>query len=550
MKTWKKYVAESLFIVSYVLIGFYLTRAFRESVFEVEFFRAGLITHILGHYLGGSVLGGRAIWSALQRLGNQPKVLYGAYVLWAAYWAFAAILRYRTLGTFYLDMGIFSQAIASVSRGEFFWTTLAEGIGDSYWADHVNLWIILLSPFYWTQYGNELLLIFQSFALYAPALIWFQFLKKKGLSNAWAVVAFLSWLLHFSIAFNTQWDFHETAFSVVFLSFWVCAFLETNILRVAFWTVCLVLLKETYSVYLFPGVLLLIWKQIRSHRALDRRTGLLFVTALFQCVWFFGVKKLFITVDYFSPGLLSTHRYAQFGDSAKEVFFGILTKPELVWETLTRKDVMSWYRNLLYISGYFTLLSGSLNLIWLPISLVTALASRTLQMQPQYHYLLEILPITFGLGWWVFLREDVAKFRVRYSVIGVWMLLCAFWQPPVDLFGPMSNVRFLSDCVQVEKEARRVVTEEIQSCGGADKVVIYASQGWFSYFTDIHNLYPMDRSERVRPNLESMQDKSIIPCVIRIYMGEPALEDLNTGTVHRLGSCSDVESLVVVEREV
>jgi uncharacterized membrane protein len=524
---------------AFLLLGLYWFPLLQGKVFEGDLWRAGLLL------AAGLALFHRErdrVWSTLDRWGESRRLLPALYVLLSSVWAGLALIRYYRIETTYLDFGIFTQAIRSLLDGRWFATTLAEGGGASYWSDHVNLWIGLFAPAYFTPYGNQILLVLQAFLLFSPGLLLSIALGRRGLPGRWRLLPFLMWSLQPTVGFNTLWDFHETPLGVVLLMYWGLALVERRGKAVLGGAIFLALLKETFAVYLLPGLLVfgfLEWRRTSSLRAVIPWL----VAPLALVFWFVFVKSVFIDVDYFAPGLISTHRYAQFGSSGREVVIGILTRPGLVWETLTRPEVLNWYRDLLLPTGGMALLSVPGFLAWFPMSLVNALSERTIQMSPHAHYGVELYPLLVVVG-----VGTALQWRKQFQTEGqeraflAFLLLAAAWHvgpSPVAL----TRTRWPGtlQCRSALNAGIEALRAHAKSCGGRENVLVFAASGWFGPVNEFPHLYPVDSVRRERPGLRALEASIRPEC--QVYLGPGPYEE-HPGA-RPIGACFDKQNYFV-----
>lgn len=130
--------------------------------------------------------------------------------------------RFWQYEVFYIDFGIFDQAIWHVSR--FNAPIIDHFIVGGKWifADHFNPSIFLLSPFYWLTNRSEMLLIVQAFAVGLSAIFLYKIGKDVLKNNFLSLAILVCYLLFVGLQNAVITEFHELTVASLFLmlTFW------------------------------------------------------------------------------------------------------------------------------------------------------------------------------------------------------------------------------------------------------------------------------------------------------------------------------------------
>ena len=134
--------------------------------------------------------------------------------------SFLSIKRYRTLNSYYYDLGIMNQVVYNTSRGRFLEMTNQELIKNtSRLAIHFDPILALFAPFYKIYQGPEILLIGQAIVLGLGALAVFLISRKILKQDLISLIFSLLYLLYFPIQRVSLFDFHAVTLSTTFFLF-------------------------------------------------------------------------------------------------------------------------------------------------------------------------------------------------------------------------------------------------------------------------------------------------------------------------------------------
>ncbi len=200
-------------------------------------------------------------------------ILWLAVIGYFVVFSLTAVFKYCHFGYNGLDLAIYNQVFFNSLNGQLFHFTIHP---HSYLGDHFELFIILLLPFYYLFQHPLSLLILQSLALALSA--WPLFLiAKKLLSNSWALLVSLLWLLNPFIQNINLFEFHLLPFALPLLlsafyfylknKFWPFLLLlllslivrEDVALAVFMFSVLAILEKKSRAWIIWPGLVSGAW---------------------------------------------------------------------------------------------------------------------------------------------------------------------------------------------------------------------------------------------------------------------------------------------------
>lgn len=147
-------------------------------------------------------------------------ILWSAIVFFIVFFSYLSIKRYKTLNSYYFDLGIMNQVVYNTSRGHFLEMTNQDlKRNTSRLAIHFDPILALFAPFYWIYPNPEVLLIGQAVILglgaWAIFLIAEELLKKKTLPLLFSIL----YLLYFAVQRTVIFDFHAVTLATTFFLF-------------------------------------------------------------------------------------------------------------------------------------------------------------------------------------------------------------------------------------------------------------------------------------------------------------------------------------------
>lgn len=146
---------------------------------------------------------------------NQRLLLWLAVVMYAA--GFTAFCWWKYSNFFYdnLDLAIYNQVFLNTLHGNFFASTIHP---PTYLADHFELGILALLPFYALRPGPQILLLLQSVIIALTALPIYALARTWFKQNSWLpLLASVLWLLNPQVHNMNFFEFHLLPLAVLLL---------------------------------------------------------------------------------------------------------------------------------------------------------------------------------------------------------------------------------------------------------------------------------------------------------------------------------------------
>ncbi|MFA6016688.1 MAG: DUF2079 domain-containing protein [Patescibacteria group bacterium] len=204
--------------------------------------------------------------------------------------SYLSIRRYRTLNSYYYDLGIMNQVVYNTSQSRFLEMTnqdLKKNI--SRLAIHFDPILAAFAPFYKIYNGPEVLLIGQAIILGLGALAVFLISKKILKKSLISLIFALSFLFYFAVQRAVLFDFHAVTLATTFFLF----ALYFNLIKKNFWYYFFIFLslltKEHVGlVVVFLGVYLYFIKK-------EKKTGI--ITGILGTIFF--ISTVYFIIPYF-----------------------------------------------------------------------------------------------------------------------------------------------------------------------------------------------------------------------------------------------------------
>lgn len=293
---------------------------------------------------------------------NKFQIILWFFILaFIILFSYLSIKRYRTLNSYYYDLGIMNQVVYNTSQGRFLEMTNQELIKNtSRLAIHFDPILALFAPFYKIYQGPEILLIGQAIVLGLGALAVFLISKQVLNKNLISLIFSLLYLLYFPIQRVSLFDFHAVTLSTTFFLF-ALYFNLVNKNRLYFLFIFLALLTKEHIglVAFFLGAYLFFVKK-------EKKTGI--ITAILGIIFFFAT--VYFVIPYFRGGEHFASGY----------FIGIKTRfPAIL------KDGIS-YIKLMINPLFYVLFSPLTLLISLPEWAINILSINSNQRSIYFHY--------------------------------------------------------------------------------------------------------------------------------------------------------------------
>lgn len=211
----------------------------------------------------------------------QKIILAVSIALFVFVFSYLSIERYRTLNSYYYDLGIMNQVVYNTAQGRFLEMTnqdLRQNV--SRFAIHFDPILAAFAPFYKIYAGPEVLLIGQALILGLGA--WAVFLiVEKILKKSWISLIFsLNFLIYFAVERAVLFDFHAVTLATTFLLFALYFNLVKKNSLYFLFIVLALLTKEHVGLVIFMlGLYLVFIKKEKRIGFWTAGTGLIFFVA-------------------------------------------------------------------------------------------------------------------------------------------------------------------------------------------------------------------------------------------------------------------------------
>ena len=341
-------------------------------------------------------------------------ILWFLIIFFIIFFSYLSIRRYRTLNSYYYDLGIMNQVVYNTSQGRFLEMTNQELIKNtSRLAIHFDPILALFAPFYKIYQGPEILLIGQAIVLGLGALAVFLISKKILNQDLISLIFSLLYLLYFPIQRVSLFDFHAVTLSTTFFLF-ALYFNLVNKNKFYFLFIFLALLtKENIGlVVIFLGLYLAFVKKQKRLGVITSLTGLIFF-----------VSTVYFIIPYFRGGEHFATKY----------FFDIKSRLTTIFI-----DGFSYVKPLI-LPNFYSLFSPLTLLISLPEWAINILSSNNNMRSIFFHYNSVIVAFIFYsliLGYKNFLNiVKNKKLRVIFFAIFIFLNLRSVYKyNPVPYF--------------------------------------------------------------------------------------------------------------------
>ncbi|VVA44304.1 conserved membrane hypothetical protein [Candidatus Roizmanbacteria bacterium] len=220
-------------------------------------------------------------------------LLWLSILFFIVIFSYLSIRRYKTLNSYYYDLGIMNQVVYNTSQDRFLEMTnqdLKKNV--SRLAIHFDPILALFAPFYKIYEGPEVLLIGQVIILGLGALAVFLISQKVLKKNLISLVFSLTYLFYFAIQRAVLFDFHAVTLTTTFFLFAIY-FQELKKWTWFYFFIFLTLLTKEHVglVVFFLGIYLFLVKK-------ERKTGI--ITAILGLIFFF--TTVYFIIPYFRGG--------------------------------------------------------------------------------------------------------------------------------------------------------------------------------------------------------------------------------------------------------
>lgn len=220
-------------------------------------------------------------------------IVWVAIIIFVTLFSYLSIKRYRTLNSYYYDLGIMNQVVHNTSRGRILEMTnqdLKRNV--SRFAIHFDPILAAFAPFYWIYPGPEVLLVGQAIILGLGAWAVFLIAEKVLKKNSISLLFSISYLFYFAVQRTVLFDFHAVTLSTTFFLFALYFNLVKKNLFYFLFIFLALLTKEHIGLIVFMlGLYLIFFRK-------EKKLGL--ITAFIGLVFF--IATVYFIIPYFRGG--------------------------------------------------------------------------------------------------------------------------------------------------------------------------------------------------------------------------------------------------------
>ncbi len=308
------------------------------------------------------------------------------------------------------DLGIFSQAVFLISRGE---TPLITTLGFHILSDHASVILYPLAILYWLWPRLEILFVVQSLSFALGTLFIYNLAKQKNLNEQWSLVGAACYLLYPALFNINLFDFHPEAIAVPALLWAV----QAGITRRPWQLACAILIilscKEILSLTVIALGIWLFWV------VGQRLYGTLVVTA--GAGWFLAAT--YYVIPHFAPGKSPSGigRYSYLGASVDEILQHVLSNPGLIVQQFITREALHYCIFLLApVAIALGWRQAAILLPALPAFLLNVLSSGNVQRDLVFQYQVTIFP--FLVLWLLYSVAAFQKEQQRLWLTPRWVI--------------------------------------------------------------------------------------------------------------------------------
>jgi uncharacterized membrane protein len=305
--------------------------------------------------------------------------------VYAGVFAWLSVARHRSFSTGRFDLGNMVQALWNTAEGRFLETTDLSGVQFNRLGAHVDLVLVLFTPFWWAWPSPEMLLVAQALIVATGALPAFWLGRRWLGDDRLALAGAAVYLLFPALQHATLFDFHPVTLAAPLMMFCIWAIEERRDVVLGVCAALACLTQEQVGLVV-AGLAVWMWFRQRDRR----RTALILGAGAIAWVAIaVGVIMPAFATDDVNPHL---SRYAELGDTPGEILTTVVTRP---WEAV---DVIATPGRLTYLAALLLpllllpLAAPLLAAAALPQLLVNLFASSGPVQSVQYHYAVLLVP--------------------------------------------------------------------------------------------------------------------------------------------------------------
>lgn len=390
-------------------------------------------------------------------------ILWFFITVYAVYFSYFSILRYKTLYASYFDLGIMHQTVYNTYRALITGdmnrilelTNPFGGEQITRMAIHNDMFLGLISPLYFIYSGPETLLILQTLVTAFGALaiykIGLRVLNKVKYPKIVSLILAVSYLFYPALERSNQFDFHSVTLATVFILFMFYYWIENKYKLSFFFLILTLLTKEQVGLTtLFLGIYVFYIDVIKNKKSWHYP---LLVTAI--SVFWFLLSMYVIIPGFRGESHFAIKYYGDFGGSPLQIFIGILKNPASIFKYIFNDGTKQYLIKILAPVGYLSLVSPLTLLIALPEFAINLLSKSANMRNIYYHYTAVITPFVF-ISTIYGVDKILRKFpKLTLFIIGFIILTGGYY---AYIFGPLpfAKMKAIHPFVYPQKEAMLV----------------------------------------------------------------------------------------------
>jgi uncharacterized membrane protein len=241
--------------------------------------------------------------------------------LFVMVYALISLVNHYQFRTYALDLGAYSNALYDYRSGHFNDSTVFKSVPENLLADHLDLYLILISPLSYL-FGSWTLLIVQIVALCFGA--WGVYLYFRNLENArhlsiWSAIYFYSF---FGIYGALSFDYHSNVVASCFVPWMFYAARRGQLMKMIIWYFVILIAKENMALwltFLCLGLAIEHWSNARIRWVL---LGGMF----FSAFCFIGITG-FLMPAFSNGGKFNHFKYSVFGNGFGDAIRFVIQHP-------------------------------------------------------------------------------------------------------------------------------------------------------------------------------------------------------------------------------
>lgn len=232
--------------------------------------------------------------SVLKKYKYEDIIAFILTIVFGIVGSIVSVVRFWQYDAYYIDFGIFDQAIWKVAH---FQPPVIEHFivgGKVIFADHFNPSIFILSPLYWITSRSEIILIAQSVAVAASGFVIY-LIAKEVLKNAfWSIAILFCYFLFVGLQNAVITEFHElTVMTLSLALLWWAVVKQKKILYFLMLIITLGFKEALFPLGIGMGIAIFFLQKSWRREAI--------ITIIVSIIW--GIVAIKFIIPFFSDGI-------------------------------------------------------------------------------------------------------------------------------------------------------------------------------------------------------------------------------------------------------